>query len=83
MNAITIHLAKDMVPICTVQNGGYKQMTKTLDPKYVLPSQKYFSFPFIFKSIMVTYRAKKMKIVSMSHYLWTWLYLDNLKQSLY
>ena len=38
-NSITIHLAKDMVPLNTVEKGGFKQMIKTLDPRYELPSR--------------------------------------------
>ncbi len=42
-NAITIHLAKDMVPLSIVEKDGFKEMIKTLDPRYVLPSRNYFS----------------------------------------
>ncbi|XP_073689131.1 E3 SUMO-protein ligase ZBED1-like [Garra rufa] len=42
-NAITFHLAKDMVPLNTVEKIGFKEMIKVLDPRYVLPSQNYFS----------------------------------------
>ena len=42
-NSITIHLAKDMVPLNTVEKGGFKQMIKMLDPRYELQSRKYFS----------------------------------------
>uniref|UniRef100_A0A1B8XTJ4 BED-type domain-containing protein n=1 Tax=Xenopus tropicalis TaxID=8364 RepID=A0A1B8XTJ4_XENTR len=42
-NAITFHLAKDMVSLNTVEKVGFKQMIKVLDPRYVLPSRNYFS----------------------------------------
>ncbi|XP_073708964.1 E3 SUMO-protein ligase ZBED1-like [Garra rufa] len=42
-NAIAYHLAKDMAPINTVQNEGFKAMMKTLDKRYCLPSRNYFS----------------------------------------
>ncbi|XP_056383565.1 E3 SUMO-protein ligase ZBED1-like [Hyla sarda] len=42
-NAITIHLAKDMVPLSTVEKDGFREMIKTLDSRYVLPSRRYFS----------------------------------------
>ncbi len=32
-------------------------------------------FSFHLKSIVVVYRAKNVRIVSMSQYLWTWLYI--------
>ncbi|KAK0140110.1 Zinc finger BED domain-containing protein 1 [Merluccius polli] len=42
-DAITFYLAKDMCPINTVNNEGFKSMVKTLDKKYVIPSRNYFS----------------------------------------
>jgi len=42
-DAITYHLAKDMAPINTVQNEGFKKMINTLDKRYSMPSRKYFS----------------------------------------
>ncbi|XDV25933.1 hypothetical protein PO909_029757 [Leuciscus waleckii] len=42
-NSITNHIAKDMVPLNTVEKEGFKQMIKTLDPRYEMPSRKYFS----------------------------------------
>ncbi len=42
-NAIAYHLAKDMAPINTVENEGFKAMIKTLDKRYSLPSRNYFS----------------------------------------
>ncbi|XP_055040058.2 E3 SUMO-protein ligase ZBED1 [Misgurnus anguillicaudatus] len=42
-NSITNHIAKDMVPLITVEKDGFKQMIKTLDPRYEMPSRKYFS----------------------------------------
>ncbi|KAI5107252.1 zinc finger BED domain-containing protein 1-like [Silurus meridionalis] len=42
-NAIAYHLAKDMAPINTVENEGFKAMIKTLDKRYCLPSRNYFS----------------------------------------
>ncbi|XP_065138382.2 E3 SUMO-protein ligase ZBED1-like [Paramisgurnus dabryanus] len=42
-NSITNHIAKDMVPLITVEKDGFKQMIKTLDPRYEMQSRKYFS----------------------------------------
>ena len=42
-DAITFYLAKDMCPINTVNNEGFKSMVKTLDKKYVIPSRNYLS----------------------------------------
>ncbi|KAI2655656.1 E3 SUMO-protein ligase ZBED1 [Labeo rohita] len=41
-DAITFYLAKDMCPINTVINEGFRKMVKTLDKKYVIPSRNYF-----------------------------------------
>ncbi len=42
-DAITFHLAKDMVPINTVTNPGFANMIRSLDKRYVIPSRTYFS----------------------------------------
>lgn len=42
-NSITIHQAKDMVPLNTVEKEGFKQMIKRLDPRYEILSRKYLS----------------------------------------
>ena len=42
-NAVTVYLAKDMVPIYTVEKPGFKQLISTLDRQYELPSRKYFT----------------------------------------
>ena len=36
------YIAKDMVPIYTVERNGFIKMLQTMDPKYQLPSRKYF-----------------------------------------
>ena len=41
--AVTNCLAKDMMPIYSVQKEGFRQLLATFDPQYELPSQKYFS----------------------------------------
>lgn len=41
--AITTHLCKDMVPFQTVERSRFKDMIKTLDPRYEPPSRKYFT----------------------------------------
>ncbi|XP_056136452.1 E3 SUMO-protein ligase ZBED1-like [Lampris incognitus] len=42
-DAVALHMAKDMVPIYTVEKPGFIHMLKTFNPKYVLPSRKYFA----------------------------------------
>lgn len=41
--AVVCFLAMDMQPFYTVEKSGFKQMVKSLDLKYSLPSRKYFS----------------------------------------
>ena len=40
---ITFHIAKDMCPVSTVSNQGFKQLVNTLDKRYAMPSRYYFS----------------------------------------
>lgn len=42
-DAVTFYLAKDMVPIKSVENEGFKRLLKVVDPRYEIPSRKYFS----------------------------------------
>ncbi|XP_057216122.1 E3 SUMO-protein ligase ZBED1-like [Triplophysa rosa] len=42
-DAVTFYLAKDMIPIKTVENEGFKRLLKVVDPRYEIPSRKYFS----------------------------------------
>ncbi len=41
-NLVTIHLAKDLVPLSTEDKDGFGAMVKTLDPRDGLPGRKYF-----------------------------------------
>jgi len=36
-------MAKEMIPIYTVENPGFRRMVTKLDPRYKLPSRKYFT----------------------------------------
>ena len=40
--AIANHIGKDGVPLSTVERPGFKHMIHKLNPKYDLPSRKYF-----------------------------------------
>ena len=42
-DSVTNCLAKDMMPIYTVEKSGFQQLLKDFDPRYQLPSRKYFS----------------------------------------
>ena len=42
-DSVTVYLAKDMVPIYTVEKPGFKQLVDTFDKQYELTSRKYFT----------------------------------------
>ncbi len=42
-DSVTKCLAKDMMPIYTVEKSAFQQLLKDFDPKYQFPSRKYFS----------------------------------------
>ena len=42
-NVVTVYLSKDMVPFQNVDRKGFKEMVKTLDPRYSLPARTHFS----------------------------------------
>ena len=37
-DAITFYIAKDMCPVSTVSNQGFKQLANTMDKRYATPS---------------------------------------------
>jgi len=41
--AVTHCLAKDSLPLYTIDKAGFRSMVETMDPQYDLPSSKYFS----------------------------------------
>ena len=42
-NAVTRYICKDMLPVYSVEKEGFRNMLKTLNLQYELPSRKYFS----------------------------------------
>lgn len=42
-HAVACFIARDMLPIATVEKPGFKQLLATLDPRYEVPSRKFFS----------------------------------------
>ena len=42
-NVVTVYLSKDMVPFQNVDRKGFKEMVKTLDPRYALHARTHFS----------------------------------------
>ena len=41
--AVAYFLAKDMQPVYTVEKSGFKFLVSKLNPRYSLPSRKYFT----------------------------------------
>ncbi|KAL0170634.1 hypothetical protein M9458_035230, partial [Cirrhinus mrigala] len=41
--AVSNFLAKDMMPLSTVEQDGFRKLVKVLDSRYELPGRKYFS----------------------------------------
>ncbi|KAK0138123.1 Zinc finger BED domain-containing protein 1 [Merluccius polli] len=59
--AIAYHLAKDMVPINTVERDGFRKMLHTLDKRYSIPSRNYFSYvalPAMYKKVRALVQAE-------------------------
>ncbi|XP_063763471.1 E3 SUMO-protein ligase ZBED1-like [Eleginops maclovinus] len=53
--AVSFHIAKDMVPVATVEQVGFKELIKKLDPRYELPSRNYFAreaLPQMYSEVM-------------------------------
>ena len=42
-NVVTVYLSKDMVPFQNVDRKEFKEMVKTLDPRYALHARTHFS----------------------------------------
>ncbi len=41
--AVSYFLAKDMMPLSTVERDGFRKLVKVLDSRYEFPGRKYFS----------------------------------------
>ena len=53
-DAVTYFIAKDSLPVYTVEKSGFKQLMKTFDARYQLPSRSYFSrtaIPALYESV--------------------------------
>ena len=41
--AVAYHIAKDAVPLSTIEKPGFQLMVSKLNPRYQLPSRRHFS----------------------------------------
>lgn len=74
--SIAVFLAKDMQPFYTVEKPGFRQMIKKLDPKYVVPTRKYFSqteIPMLYTHAMESVKQdlKHVEYFAATTDLWT------------
>lgn len=74
--AVAYYIAKDMQSLYTVEKSGFKHLIHKLDPKYSLPSRKYFTkqeIPRLYAEVMERVKAKmgEAKYFSATTDLWT------------
>ena len=74
--AIAYYIAKDMQSLYTVEKPGFRHLIHTLDPKYNLPSRKYFTkqeIPRLYTEIkeMVKSKVNGAKYFAATTDLWT------------
>ena len=75
-NAVTYCLAKDSLPIQTVERLGFTALLKEFDSRYQIPSRKYFSqtaLPSLYSTTKekVTGELKQVKFFSATTDLWS------------
>lgn len=64
-NAIAYHIAKDLAPIATVEQTGFIQMFKIVEPRYQLPSRRHIAnevLPKMYKEIRAGMDARFAKV---------------------
>ncbi|KAL4005537.1 hypothetical protein ACER0C_005250 [Sarotherodon galilaeus] len=66
--AVAYHIAKDMVPISTVEQEGFIQLLKTLDRRYQLPSRKYFTREALPKMYTEVRQSLAAQLTKVSHF---------------
>ena len=75
--AVAYCIAKDMHPLCTVERPGFQHLVSKLDPRYVLPSRKYFTqqeIPRLYCEVrdnVVLKKLKEAKYFAATTDLWT------------
>ena len=68
--SITMCLAKDMLPLSTVDKPGFRAMISRFNPRYDLPTRSYFSriaIPALYHEVREDLQAK-LKSVDMDHF---------------
>ncbi|KAJ4943140.1 hypothetical protein JOQ06_005645 [Pogonophryne albipinna] len=70
------YMAKDLRPFSVVDNGGFRRLVNTLEPKYAIPSRPYFSrtvLPALYKETKakVTQSLKEAEGISITTDGWT------------
>ena len=60
-DAVTVCIAKDLLPIYSVDKAGFKQLLHTFDPRYTLPGRNYFTktaLPSLYNNLRETIAAE-------------------------
>ncbi|XP_071344173.1 E3 SUMO-protein ligase ZBED1-like [Trachinotus anak] len=66
--AVAYYIAKDMLPLSTVEKPGFKNLLHVLDPRYVLPGRKYFSKTAITKLYLKCKESVQQEILSAKYF---------------
>jgi hypothetical protein len=61
--AIANFLIQDLMPISTISEPGFKQLIRTLDPRYNLPDEQYFA-KYILSIKYTIFRERAMDLLS-------------------
>lgn len=74
--SIAHFICKDLRPYSVVENTGFRNMIHTLDPRYIIPSRKYFSqtaIPEIYREVMaeVKQKLRRAERIALTSDAWT------------
>lgn len=67
-DAVAFYIAKDMLPLSTVEKPGFKYLLNVLDPRYALPGRKYFSKTAIPKLYLKCKESVQQEILSAEYF---------------
>lgn len=66
--AVAFHIAKDTAPISTVEQTGFVELQKALNPPYQLPSRNYFATEALPKMYTDARASLAARLAKVSHY---------------
>ena len=62
--AVTYYIAKDSIPISTVEKPGFKHLVSKLNPRYQIPSRRHFAdfeIPWLYSHVKDNIVAASLK----------------------